>query len=41
MRVHEDILREHVWIAGVVEETANVAFLLGVHDETLFVITEH
>ena len=41
MRVHEDILSEDVWIAGVVEETANIAFLLGVHDIAVLIVTKH
>ena len=41
MRVHKYILSEHVWIAGVVEETANVAFLLCVHDVTILIIAKH
>ena len=41
MRVHKDILSENVWIAGVVEETANVAFLLCVHDVTILIIAKH
>ena len=41
MRVHKDILSEDVWIAGVVEETADVAFLLCVHDVTVLIITKH
>ena len=41
MRVHKDILSENVWIAGVVEETANVAFLLCVHDVGLLILTKH
>ena len=41
VRVHQDILSEHVWIAGVVEETANVALLLCVHDVGLLILTKH
>ena len=41
MGVNEDILSQNVWIAGVVEETANVALLLCVHDVGLLILTKH
>ena len=40
MRVDEAVLDEHVWAAGVVHVSADVADLLGVHDVDVLVLAE-